>query len=174
MKNICNIVILLILLITNNISYADTKIVYLDIDKVFKNSKGGLSLLNKMNELEKKELQTLKKDEDRLKDIEKNLISQKNILSEEEFNKKIDLFKNDVEIYNKKNKLIRDNILNIKKKNTTLFLDAINQIVIEYASQNSIDIILPKQNIIMGKIGLDLTNSIIDLTDQKIKKIEIK
>ena len=131
MKNICNIVILLILLITNNISYADTKIVYLDIDKVFKNSKGGLSLLNKMNELEKKELQTLKKDEDRLKDIEKNLISQKNILSEEEFNKKIDLFKNDVEIYNKKNKLIRDNILNIKKKNTTLFLDAINQIVIE-------------------------------------------
>ena len=174
MKNICNIVILLILLITNNISYADTKIVYLDIDKVFKNSKGGLSLLNKMKELEKKELQTLKKDEDRLKNIEKNLISQKNILSEEEFNKKIDLFKNDVEIYNKKNKLIRDNILNIKKKNTNLFLDDINQIVIEYASQNSIDIILPKQNIIMGKTELDLTNSIIDLTDQKIKKIEIK
>ena len=174
MKNIFNIVILLILLITNNISYADTKIVYLDIDKVFKNSKGGLSLLNKMKELEKKELQTLKKDEDRLKNIEKNLISQKNILSEEEFNKKIDLFKNDVEIYNKKNKLIRDNILNIKKKNTNLFLDDINQIVIEYASQNSIDIILPKQNIIMGKTELDLTNSIIDLTDQKIKKIEIK
>ena len=174
MKNIFNIVILLILLITNNISYADTKIVYLDIDKVFKNSKGGLSLLNKMKELEKKELQTLKKDEDRLKNIEKKLISQKNILSEEEFNKKIDLFKNDVEIYNKKNKLIRDNILNIKKKNTNLFLDDINQIVIEYASQNSIDIILPKQNIIMGKTELDLTNSIIDLTDQKIKKIEIK
>ena len=65
------------------------KIVYLNIEKVMKTSKAGKSIIKKINETNEKNLKKFKKIEETLKNDEQDLITKKNILSEEEFKKKI-------------------------------------------------------------------------------------
>ena len=69
------------------------KIVYLNIEKIMKESKAGQSIIKKINETNQKNLKKFKKIEEDLKNDEQDLIAKKNILSEEEFTKKFNLLK---------------------------------------------------------------------------------
>ena len=50
----------------------------------------------------------------------------------------------------------------------------LNTILSDYSKENSISIILPKNNIIIGKSELDITEKIIKIINQEVKKIELK
>ena len=156
------------------LSNANNNIVYLDIDKVMKVSKGGSSLLKKLNQVDKINFDNLKKIEDQLKSNEKDLISQKNILSNEEFQKKIDIFKKSVADYNQTSKNVRSDVSNTRIKNTKIFLNFANQVITKYSNDQSIDLILPKKNIIIGKTELDITDIIIELINKDLKEMDIK
>ena len=41
----------------------------------------------------------------------------------------------------------------------------------EYAKSNSIDIILKKDNVLIGKTNLDISQNILELYNKKVKKI---
>jgi len=74
------------------------------------------------------------------------------------------------ELKNKKNndlKKLRDNAA---KK----ILNVLNSILSEYSAQNSISLIMDKKNIIIGKSELDVTNKIMELLNEKIKKVDLK
>ena len=80
---------LLMIVFSVNTSYSQEKIVFIDINYIFKNSNAGKDLhsqiLNKDNQL-KKEIKDFKEEIEN----ERNLIlSQKNVLSDEEYNKKV-------------------------------------------------------------------------------------
>ena len=57
---------------------------------------------------------------------------------------------------------------------TSKLLAFIQPILGEYANKNSISIIIQKKNIILGKTGLDITDSILKTLNSKHKKIKIK
>ena len=46
-------------------------------------------------------------------------------------------------------------------------------IITEYSKKNSISMLIDKKNIIIAKSSLDITDSIIKLLDNKIKKIDL-
>ena len=69
------------------------KIVYLNIEKIMKSSKAGISIIKKINKTNEENLKKFKKIEENLKNDEQDLIAKRNILSEEEFKKKFDLLK---------------------------------------------------------------------------------
>ena len=50
----------------------------------------------------------------------------------------------------------------------------LNTILSDYSKENSISINLPKNNIIIGKSELDITEKIIKIINQEVKKIELK
>ena len=80
------------------------KIVIVDINSLISNSSAGQSIKLKIKEEKENLAKLLKKKEDNLKEQEKKLVSQKNVLSEEEFKKKAKSFNEKLNLYKKEKK----------------------------------------------------------------------
>ena len=79
-----------------------------------------------------------------------------------------------VDTYNKEKKNFFDE-LNKKKVNyTKIILKELNVIISEYVKKNDISIVLSKKNIVVAKKNLDITNDILLLIDEKMKKIDFE
>ena len=56
---------------------------------------------------------------------------------------------------------------------TNKFFEILNPILADYSKENSISIILRKKDIVIAKSDLDITDTIIELINLKIKKISL-
>ena len=74
-------------------SYSSEKIVYLDVEKIMQESIAGKAIITKIKKKRDTSISKFKKKEKDIFEKEKKLISQKNILSDEEFKKKNSRFK---------------------------------------------------------------------------------
>ena len=150
-----------------------SSIVYINMDKVMKKSAAGKSLIEQLDKIHQANIMEFKKIEDSLKFEESSLMSQKNILSKEEFAKKINSLKKSINDY-KKNKKIKIDLVSKKKVDATnKFFEILNPILTNYSKNNDISIILRKKDIVIAKSDLDITDKIIELVNLKIKKISI-
>ena len=150
-----------------------SSIVYINMDKVMKTSTAGKSIIEQLEKIHQSNIAEFKTIEDSLKSEETSIMSQKNILSEEEFTKKINLLKKKVSVY-KKNRKIKIDLVSKKKVDaTTKFFEILNPILTNYSKNNSISIILRKKDIVIAKSDLDITDKIIELVNLKIKKISL-
>ena len=172
MKKFFIIFSLLFLSIFNNVKA--NNIAFINMDKLLSTSKAGLNLLSQLNELNNNNADKFKKNEKSLKSKETQIISQKNILSEDKFNKEIAELKLSIKKYNEDRNKILNNFNKIKLDSTNKFLQLINPILKSYADQKSIDIILQKKNIILGKTAFDITDEIIIIVNKDIKEFKIK
>lgn len=162
---------LIILVCFKSISYAYSadKTVFLDIDFVLNNSNFGKSIYLELEKINKKNIDNLNKIEKMLKEKKESIDKTKNISSKEKLQKDVTLFNKEVEKYRtEKNKILQDFKLK-KKKELDNFLIKINPIIQEYMKNNSIDIVLEKNQIFMGNTNIDITNNIIELINQKFK-----
>jgi len=150
------------------------KIVFIDMDKIISTSKPGSSIFNQLKDINNKNLDFLKKEEKRFKEKEKKLLAQKNITSDNDFKKKVDELKSEINIYNQNRKKIVAKFNKLKVENTNKFLKLINPILTKFSNENEISIILQKKNLIMGKTELDITDEIIKIINNEIKDFEIK
>tara|TARA_B100000530_G_scaffold154349_1_gene96888 strand:- start:578 stop:1096 length:519 start_codon:yes stop_codon:yes gene_type:complete len=159
------------LLLFNN-SAANEKIVFIDIDQIIYNSDLGKKIAKKMDaDFKKKETNLIKIEKD-LKKREDELIKQKNILSEEELNKKIKSLRNEInEFKTEKNSLI-NSFQQEKLKKVNLMVDKLNRILSVYAADESIDIIVQKKNIVIGKSDLDITEKILKIFNKQVTKLD--
>ena len=160
MKFLRFIFLIFFILFSQNV-FAENKIVFIDIDFLMKNSNIGKLSLKKLEELNNKNVNLLKGNEKELKEKEKTLLQKKNIISKEEFENEIKTLKTQInEFKNNKDNMVKDfNTLKVKELNTVL--EKFNKKIQEYMSQNSIDIVLNKNNIFIGKVTSDITNDIL-------------
>ena len=146
------------------------KIVFLDMEIVLKKSIFGKNLLSEIDNLNKKNIDELKIREKELKNKEAEIKKKQNILSKEEIDKEIDNLKNQVKIYRKeKDEMVKKLELK-RKKNLNIFLTETSPIIQNYMEENSIDILLDRKNVFMGKKNSDITEIIIKEIDKKLKK----
>ena len=158
----------------SNMVLSNNNIYYVDIDFIMNNSLAGKSILKKLNEINKSNQNEFQKIQKNLLDKEKKIISKKNILSKQEYLKEAELFKKKVEDYKlSRNKKIND-ISKMKNNSQKKLIETLTPILAEYAQKNSISYIIPKQSIIIGKSELDLTKTIIEILNSKIKKIKLQ
>jgi outer membrane protein len=167
-------IILFILLNQVNFVYAEVNIVFVDLNKIMTTSKPGSSILKNLNKKNNQLLNNLKKDGKKLKDDEIKLISQKNILSEEEFQSKVKKLKIEINTYNESRKKIIKDFNILKAETTDKFMKMINSIFIKYSNDKSISMIFDKKNMIIGKSELDITDEIIKIVNNEIKEFNIK
>ena len=167
MKLFLKINILILILI--NTSFANDKIVFLDINYVLSNSEKGKLILKQFDEKNKKNILELEKKENILKNKEKDLEIKKNILSENELNKQIeDLKVQIVQFKKEKDRMVKE--FNIyKKKELSSLMQEMNPIISEYVKEKSIDLVLDKKNILIGKTSYDITENILQLVNTKLK-----
>jgi outer membrane protein len=167
-------IILIILFYQINFVYAEANIVFVDLNKIMKNSKVGSSILEQLNKKNNQILSNFKDDKKKMKDAEAKLIAQKNILSEEEFQSKVNKLKIEINTYNENRKNIISEFNVLKTETTDKFMKMINSIFIKYSNEKSISMIFAKKNMIIGKSELDITDEIIKIVNTEIKEFKIK
>ena len=166
--------ILFISLFLNNHVLSEQKISYIDMDKIISTSKSGSSILKQLSDLNNKNLKFLKNEEKIFKEKESKLISQKNIISETDFKKKVNELKAEIKNYNEnRNKMVAE-FNKLKVVNTNNFLKLINQILIKFANEKEISIILQKKDLVFAQTELDVTDDIIEIVNREIKEFKIK
>ena len=157
-----------------NISLAFAeKIVYIDMDKIMQISKAGKNAIAKINDQKKKDVSKFQKIEKELKSREQDLITKKNVISAEEFNTKLETLTKEINNY----RALRQEAIDLSTKSrlnaSADFAEKIKPILADYASENNIDMIIQKKNIIMGKTDLDITEAILKIVDKKINKLKV-
>ena len=150
-------------------SYSNEKIAFIDLDFVLKNSIIGNSILDDIEKLNEKNISELKIKEKELKKNEDEILAKKNILSEEEYKKEVELLKEKITKY----KLLKDEMVSDLKKKKKIsfnnFFNQINPIIQNYMDENSINVLLERKNVFIGKTDSDITNSIIDKINKEFK-----
>ncbi len=160
-------------LILFNISTFNLKaeIVYIDINFILRTSEVGKSLNTYIDKIKNEDLVKYKEIENQLLNKEKLLIAQQNIINENEFKKRLAELTTEVQEYRSKKKVAFDELNKIKLDKTKEILKILNPIITEYVDLNSISLVIPKKNIIVGKKNLDITNQIIKRLNDNTKKL---
>ena len=170
MKILKRFTLILIILISNvSFAFSNDKIVFFDLDLVIKKSNIGMITLKKINKLNKKNIQKLKAKENELKKQENEIKKKQIILSSEELNKEIILLENKINQFRKdKNEMV--NNFN-KNKNIELenLFKLINPIIQNFMEKNSINILIERKNVFLGKINSDITSDLINVINKEIK-----
>ena len=133
----------------------------------------GKSIIAQLKKKREVSISKFKKKEKDIIDKEKKLISQKNVLSKEEFESKIIELRKDISNYQKDRNKTLNEIGKSRIKATTKLITKLTPILEEYSKKNSIRIIVQKKNIVMGKKEDDITKDILELVNQKVKNIKL-
>ena len=156
-----------------SLAFGDMKIAYVDIDLILSESKPGKILLFQLKEIEENKIKQFKKDEINLKDEEKKLISSKNIITSEEYNKNVSNFKKKVDNYRKIKNSDIENLKKKRNKEILRFFNLINPIIEKIMDENSLAILFEKKNIFIAKSNYDITKIVIDNINKNITEFKI-
>tara|TARA_B110001454_G_scaffold217968_1_gene244639 strand:- start:79 stop:600 length:522 start_codon:yes stop_codon:yes gene_type:complete len=163
----------LFLIIFPTFVFAEVNVYYLDLQKIMNESKAGHSIKNQLDKLHKDNLTQFEKTEKFLKEEEENILSKKNVIKKTDYETLVNELRVKVNDYRTSRKKIIDELNDKRLSTTKLLLQQINPIIAQYAAEESIQLILPKRNIIMGKTELDITEKILTIVNKKIKKAKV-
>ena len=148
---------------------AEDKIVYLNLDSIVQNSTPGKLILEKLESKKKENIEKFKLRETELRNKEEDIIKKKNILSQEEFESKVNALKEEMNIYNKERKKIFLEFEKDKKKKLNEFLVNITPLIQNFVKENSINIVLNEKNLFIASKKFDITGQIIQIVNENIK-----
>ena len=160
---------LILVLFYQNLSIANDKIAYIDLDYIINKSNAGNKLLKELDNLNKsnlKKLSLIKKEIDKNKD---EIIKVKNVISEKEFKNKIEEQKKSIREFDKTKKKLENEINELRRKKMIEIVKKINPILEKYMEENSIEVLLKKESIYLSKNNYDITKQILDLVNKIIK-----
>ena len=166
------IILILIFFFNFENSYAENIIAYININHILNNSIVGQSISKHIQKIKEKKINEFMLIEKQLSDKEKNIIKKKNIVDKSEFEKQVNILKEEVNKYRNQKKNFNKEIDKKKMKYTKMVLNTLNPIISNYVEENSISIVFPKKNIIIAKKNLDITNPVMELLNNQLNEID--
>ena len=139
------LIIFLFFIFKFNLAIAGLNIVFINMDEVISTSKAGSSIMRQLKDINTKNSSKFQKDAKILKEKETKLISQRNILSDVDFQTNINKLKLEIKNYNDNRNKIGDDFNKLKIDSTNRLLKLINPIIVKYSNENSISLILQKK-----------------------------
>ena len=173
MKNLSSLIFIFLLFYTNEV-YSEQKISFIDMDRVISTSNSGSSILKQLNEVNDGNLKFLNNQETKFKEKETKLISQKNIISEADFQNKVNELKSEIKSYNQNRDKMLADFNKLKIDNTNNLLKLINPILVKFSDDKEIAIILQKKDLVVAKTQLDITDEVIKIVNSEVKEFKIK
>ena len=162
---------LFIVFFFNNLANSNENIVFVDIDRIIYESDLGKKISDKMNKEYKKEEKRLANVEKKLQKKENEIVKQKNVLSKDELNKKIEALREEINQFKKERFEINEKFKKERLSNINQMVKHINQLLANYASENSISMIIQRKNIVIGKSELDITDKVLVIFNKKVKSL---
>ena len=157
--------------ITN--SFAENKVVYIDMNRILNESKVGIFVEKELTKIHNAKLDNFKQIEEKLKKEEIGLISKRNIMAREDFDKKVKVLNEEAQKYQDERRKWFDEITVKRNKARAEVLETLDPIITEYFQQNQISLMLYKRNIAIGTSELDVTDTIIDQLNKKLPSIKL-
>ena len=154
--------------------FAQENIMYIDMKFILNSSSAGKNAQKALEKIHSTSLEKFKKTEESLKDEETLLLSKKKLIKKEDYEKLAKDLRKKVMTYQADRRLKNEEITKKRSSARAQLLEAINPILAEYTSSNNISIILDKQNIVIGKTELDITNIILQKLNKKLPKISLQ
>ena len=153
----------------NNSAYAESNIMYIDLDYIVSNSNPGKKLFEDLKNRENLKINELKEKEKELKNEENKILGSKNLISEDQLKTDIETFKKKLSEYKVFKEDEISKLKEIRNQEVTNLLNSINLIIETYMNENSISIVIDKKNIYIAKKEYDITNNLIELINKNIK-----
>ena len=147
--------IFIVLIIFTSISNSDEQIVYLDFENVVNNTKAGKSILSKLEKSKNSALLELEKKEKDLKKIGDEIKKQKNVISEDEFKKRLVEFRKKINNFKKNKEKVITEFNQKKEVEFGEFFKKITPIIEKYVSEKEIDIVLSNTGKAMKSLSSD-------------------
>ena len=166
-RNLFTLILVFLGLMT--FSYSQDQIAYLELDKVINNTKAGKLIISKLEKSKNEALLKFKKKEDDLKKTEDEIKKQKNIISEDQFKKKLVEFRNEVKNFRQDRQKVINDFNQKRKVEFEEFFKKITPIIESYLAEKNIEILLDKKNIFIASKNKNITQEIIKMIDSKIK-----
>ncbi len=163
--------IIILIIFKFEIAFATEKIAFIDLNYIMNNSVAGKSINNFIDDLSKQKKDEFNIIENQLKEDENDLLSKKNIIDKNVYNKKVDELKLRINNYKLERQKFNKNLSESKFKYNNQLLEKLNPIISDYVEKNLITIVLPKKMIIVGKKKLDITQQILLILDNSIQKV---
>ena len=157
-------------LLFNNSFSVEQNLKFVDVDAIIEKTNIGKNILNKLNQIDQNNLKKLQEFENELKNQENQIKSKKNLVSEDELKKEIDIFNFKFAYYKKIKIDMLTTLFQTKNNEFKNFFKIVNPIIQNYMNENSIQIILNSKNIFIGNKSSDLTQTLIDLINKKLSK----
>ena len=155
-------------------SYADQKIVFIDMKYVLNNSKAGKDAQDFLKKSFSENQKKLDNKEGSLKKEESDLIAKKNILSKEEFSNKTNELRKKVSAYQKERREILEKITKQRAKARDDLLKKINPIITNYTTENDISFVIDKKTILVGNKAFDITSLVLDKLNKELPSLNLK
>ena len=150
----------------------NAEIAFIDINYILNNSNVGKSLNSHLEKINNNNIQMFQEIENELIKKEKVLIAQQNVITDEEFKKKINILSEEVKKYKNDKNISKEEFNKIKILNTKKILKMINPIITKYVENNAISLVIPKKNIVVGKKKLDITSKILDILNNQNNSLD--
>ena len=139
------------------------------MDGLLEKTNFGKKIINELNLINNKNLNLLKEIEGKIKSDRDKINAQKNILSDEQLNEKLNELNKEIKKFqSEKNKLVNRFNLEKKKKLDDFFKQIIPEIE-KYIDEKQIDIVIDKKNIFIANRKNNITEDIVKIIDEKLK-----
>ena len=174
MKYLVKFFVVTFLVLISTYSFAEQKIVVLDMKFVLNNSKAGKGA---QDFLQKSYIDNQKKFSDLEKELKKeesDLLKQKTVLDKNEYTKKTDELRKKVIDFQSQRRTAIDKIATQRAESRETLMNQIAPIVDTYIKENGISLVMDKKNVVGGLNEFDITKVIIEKLDKVLPSLNLK
>ena len=174
MKYLVKFFVVTFLLLIYTHASAEQKVAYLDMTFVLNQSKAGKGAQDFLQKSFTENQKKFTDKENALKKEESDLLTQKTILTKEEYQKKSDTLRKKVIDYQSQRRASLDKITNQRAEARQTLLKKLDPILKTYIEENGISLIIDRKNVLMGNTSLDITNIIVEKLNKELPSLNIK
>ena len=118
-------------------------------------------------------IKKLKEQEKSVQQEEQKIIKQKKVLSAEEYKKQVSQLRNKVSSLQKERNNLLETVAKQRAKAKSELIKNLNPIINKYMQEKNIKMVIDKKGILLADQSFDLTKTITDLLNKKLKTIKL-
>jgi len=147
---------------------------FIDFTKVLNESSAGAEAQNVLKTKLNKSVKKFQKLEINLKKEEKEIINKKKLITNEEYQKKVQALREKASKLQKDKQKEFNDIAKLRNTAKEKLLKALNPIIKSYMEEKKIRLVLDKKSILLGDTNLEITSKIIEILNKDLKSLNLK
>ena len=174
MKYLVRFIVVTFFLLICTHTFAEQKIVVLDLKFVLNNSKAGKDAQDFLKKSFNDNVKKFSDMEKALKKEESDLLAQKTVLNKEEYTKRSDTLRKKVIDYQSQRRSSLDKIATQRAESRETLIKKIEPILNTYIKENNISLVMDKKEMLGGNPEYDITKIIVAKLNQVFPSLNLK